>query len=417
MRQDVSVKSTAPAIYRGQATQRIFGPVTVIVPRMGRLALTVAVLALLLLGLAAWYVEIPQRARAVGVLMPPDGLLDVIAGIPGRITNIHVAEGQVVAGGDLLLDITSVTDRLAVDRLQVLRSEVSLLDKAHARELAIDRQRLQSLGEKLASVEQRLSVAREETALQNEQVRLLERRLARRRGLVDRGGIAIDAFEKEQGSLLQAKTRLAALHRAVLALQQDKTAMRGERNKIEDESVHREVMRDLERRRLEGKIVEHEHLVHGEIRASEAGVVARVHVRPGAIVRVGEALLKIYRPYRDLEAWLYLSSAKAGFLKQGQVVKLRFDAYPHQLFGTTDAIVTSVSSVAVVPGELKIPLALNGPVFEIRARLDKEAITAFGTAWVLKPGTSFRADIVQRRYRLYQWLLRGVAREADASGA
>lgn len=417
MRQDVSVKSAAPAIYRGQATQRIFGPVTVIVPRWGKLALTAAVLALLLLGLAAWYVEIPQRAKAVGVLMPPDGLLDVIAGIPGRITGIHVAEGQVVAGGDLLLNITSVTERLTGDRLQVLRSEVSLLDKAHARQLAIDRQRLQSLSEQLASVEQRLSVAREEAALQNEQVRLLERRLARRRGLVEKGSIAIDALENEQGLLLQAKTRLAALQQSVLALQQDMTAIRGERNKIEDESARREVMHDLERRRLEGKIIEHEHLIHGEIRASEAGVVARVHVQPGAIVRVGEPLLKIYRPYQELEAWLYLSSAKAGFLKQGQVVKLRFDAYPHQLFGTTDAIVTSVSSVAVVPGELKIPLALNGPVFEIRARLDKTAITAFGTAWVLAPGTSFRADIVQRRYRLYQWLLRAVAYEADASGA
>lgn len=35
--------------------------------------------ALLALCFVAWYVEIPQRARAVGVLMPPGGFLDVVA--------------------------------------------------------------------------------------------------------------------------------------------------------------------------------------------------------------------------------------------------------------------------------------------------------------------------------------------------
>jgi len=63
----------------------------------------------------------------------------------------------------------------------------------------------------------------------------------------------------------------------------------------------------------------------------------------------------------------------------------------------------------MVPQEVRVPLLLSGPVFEVRATLDDTAINAFDEMWQLTPGTSFQADLVQRRYRLYEWLLRAVA--------
>jgi hypothetical protein len=67
----------------------------------------------------------------------------------------------------------------------------------------------------------------------------------------------------------------------------------------------------------------------------------------------------------------------------------------------------------MVPQEVRVPLLLSGPIFEVRVTLDNTAINAFDEMWQLTPGTSFRADLVQRRYRLYEWLLRSVA---DGSG-
>jgi membrane fusion protein len=107
-----------------------------------------------------------------------------------------------------------------------------------------------------------------------------------------------------------------------------------------------------------------------------------------------------------LQAWLYLSSANAGRLYTGQEVELRLDAYPHQMFGTQAATIASISSIALLPSELDVPLALSGPVFEIRATLLEQHIRAHGRNWPLAAGTSFQADVVQQRYRLYEWLLR-----------
>jgi len=413
MRQEVANKTGVTTLFRRSAVQsashRLFGSVSVIVPPSALVALAVGVLAMLLLGFVAWYVEIPQRARAVGVLMPPDGLLDIVASAPGRVTKINVREGQLINAGDLLLNITTNQEQLARLQLPSLRAEIALLGEAHARQVAIDSSHLLALGERQDSITKRLAVAKTEYELQQDQVELFERRLARRRGLASKGGISVDALDQEQTLLLQARARSATIRRSMLDYEQDVAAILRARAEAGDAAGRQAILHDLEQRRLQRQVVEHEHLISQDIRASEAGVVARVNVRPGSAVIAGQALLKVYRPHQELEAWLYLPSAKAGFLQKGQVVQLRLDAYPYQLFGTSTAVVTSISSVAIEPREISVPLALTGPVFEVRARLNETHIKAFNATWPLAPGTSFQADLVQRRYRLFEWLLRVVA--------
>jgi len=410
MRQDVTEKARVTTLFRESATRsasnRLFGSVTVIVPPSGMVAMTVAVLSMLLLGFVAWTVEIPQRARAVGVLMPPHGLLDVVATAAGRITNIAVSEGQLVSAGDLLVNITTDQEQLAIVQIQSLEAESALLGEAHARQVAIDNSRLLAFGERLDSISKRRAVAKTEYELQQDQVALFERRLTRRQGLAITGNLAADVLDQERSSLLQARARRAAIGHAMLEYEQDIAAILRARAEAVNEVQRENILHDLELRRLRRQVDKHKYLINQEIRASEDGIVARVNARPGATVFAGEVLAKVYQPHQGLEAWLYLSSAKAGFLQIGQVVQLRLHAYPYQLFGTSTAVITSVSSVAMVPGELNVPLALSGPVFEVRAKLNETDIKAFNTIWPLAPGISFQADLVQRRYRLYEWLLR-----------
>lgn len=413
MRQDVTEKARVPTLFRESAIRsaghRLFGSVTVIVPPSAKVALAAAVLSMLLLGVAAWTVEVPQRVRAVGVLMPPAGVLDIVASAAGRVGRINVNEGQAIDGGDLLLNITTDQAQLAVRQLRSLQAEIAMLADAHARQVAIDDNRLLAFGERLESVNKRLAVAKTEFELQQEQVELFERRLARRRVLAGAGNISADALDQLRNSLLQVTARRAALRQSMLEYEQDLAAISRARADAVIETGRRQVLHELEIRRLQRQVDQQKQLISREVRAAEDGVIARVNVRPGAAVIAGEVLVKVFRPQQGLEAWLYLSSAKAGFLQTGQVVQLRLHAYPYQLFGTSTAVVTSVSSVAMVPREIHVPLALTGPVFEIRARLDQSSIKAFNATWPLAPGTSFEADLVQRRYRLYQWFLRVIA--------
>ena len=234
--------------------------------------------------------------------MPPDGLIDIVAGAPGRVVTIHVSEGEVVENGDLLFSIRSDGHRLARQKLQALRKESALLKEAHARQGAADQHRLFALDERQASIERSLTVANEEYELQKEQIRLLERRLARRLDLADNGSLSADLLDQERGVLLQARTRLTTMRHTMIALQQDLASIARERRMAEDQFARRDVLHDLEQKRLEIEIVEQEYRVNRQIRASDAGIVARVSVQHGASVKAGDALVKIFRPYRELEA-------------------------------------------------------------------------------------------------------------------
>jgi membrane fusion protein len=85
------------------------------------------------------------------------------------------------------------------------------------------------------------------------------------------------------------------------------------------------------------------------------------------------------------------------------------------MFGTIRAIVSKVSTIALLASDLAVPLPIKGPVFEVRATIDTDSITALGSSWPLAPGTSFQADVIRQRYRLYQWLLRSMWAD-DESG-
>jgi membrane fusion protein len=87
------------------------------------------------------------------------------------------------------------------------------------------------------------------------------------------------------------------------------------------------------------------------------------------------------------------------------------------MFGTLTAIVSKISNIALLAPDLAVPLPIQGPVFEVRASISDTSIDALGSSWPLAPGTSFRADVIRRRYRLYQWLLRSLWREDEGGYA
>ena len=151
--------------------------------------------------------------------------------------------------------------------------------------------------------------------------------------------------------------------------------------------------------------------------APVTGVVARLSARRGSASRPGQTLMTLYKEDSRLEAWLYLPSDKAGQLRAGQAVQLRLDAYPHEMFGTISAVVYQVSTIALLASDVAVPLPIKGPVFEVRASIATESIDALGSSWPLAPGTSFQADVIRQRYRLYHWLLRSVWGEDESDYA
>ena len=153
-----------------------------------------------------------------------------------------------------------------------------------------------------------------------------------------------------------------------------------------------------------------------DIIAPQDALVSRVRVVTGETVQQGQPLLALQTGGATLEAWLYVATGSGGTVRPGQTIQLKIDGFPYQVFGTQKAIVVSVSPFALHPAELRIPLAIPGPAFEVRARLLSKEVVNAGNSWPLVAGLSFQADIVQSKYRLYRWLLRHVLPPDNSTG-
>jgi len=94
-----------------------------------------------------------------------------------------------------------------------------------------------------------------------------------------------------------------------------------------------------------------------------------------------------------------------GFVKPGQHVRLRFDAFPYQRFGAYGGTIAQVANSMARPGELLTPVTLKEPAYRIKVALDRQTIDAFGREVPLEPDMTVHADIVLDQRSMLQWLL------------
>ena len=101
-----------------------------------------------------------------------------------------------------------------------------------------------------------------------------------------------------------------------------------------------------------------------------------------------------------------------GFLRPGQRVLLRYEAFPYQKFGHQEGTVAVVSRSALSPAELPASVAglahLAGktdPVYRVTVALSSQSVRAYGSAVDLSPGMQLDADVVLENRRLVEWML------------
>ena len=350
--------------------------------------------------------------------MPAGGLLKVIANDSGQITELAVKEGMTVREGQVLLRITSdrnAPGRSPVSEYQVrsMRTELELMERAQARQRELKSGRVTALEKQIALTRSRAAKARIEVELQASHIVLLEQRYERMNVLAAHGGLAEDLLRQERSGILHAKAISAGLERDMLQISQELADLQAKRDETLAAAGLDRLQHDMGRERLLRQIGRAEIEAGRVVLAPAAGIVARLSVTTGSTSRPGQTLMTLYKAEGRLEAWLYLPSDKAGQLKAGQSVQLRLDAYPHEMFGTLTAIISEVSTIALLASDLTVPLPIEGPVFEVRASIRDDRIDALGSSWPLAVGTSFRADVIRRRYRLYQWLLRSFWNDDD----
>ena len=135
------------------------------------------------------------------------------------------------------------------------------------------------------------------------------------------------------------------------------------------------------------------------------GQVTALQSRVGQAVGPDRPVLYLLGGSARLEAELYAPSRAIGFARAGQEVRLMYDAFPYQQFGSFRGTITGISRTALAPDEIDAPLKLAEPAYRVRVRLDRQAVRAFGGIYPIQPGMALKAEIILERQSFLGWLL------------
>ena len=391
------------------ATRRLGGEVVVAIP------LKVSILGALLVAIvavAAAFAASASYARketVVGWLTPEAGLVRAAAQRGGVATELLVEEGASVAAGAPLAVMRLSADTAAGDSGQaLLHALTAQSDAAQARAqaaiatLVAESERLTTERAALAS---ELAAVAEQIGFQEQRVTLTVAETGRGEEMVARGVLPRSDLDRRRTAELDARQQLAALRGALTSLQRESDALDARVAAIPIDRTAAEAEAAAARAALAERITQARVAARYVVISPIAGRVAAIPVQLGQSLSPGETVAVVTPADGRLVAELYVPSRAAGFIQPAQDVRLMYEAFPHQRFGVGAATVETVSHTVLAPGEVAIPgVALQEPVFRVRAGLARETVDAYGAVIPLQPGMLLRADVVIDRRSLLEWL-------------
>lgn len=362
-----------------------------------------------------------RTARLAGWLVPPQGVVRVMAPRPGVVTALHVTEGALVRQGQPLI---TLSDELQSSVLGGVQAEVSRQLGERSRSLQGEREQQRSLlAKQQRGLADRLAaMAGEETQFSREievlkaRVAIAQRSESLHREQFEQGFISEMRLQLIESEGLEQVARLGALERSLMTLKREMLTVSAELNELplrlgkEMSTLERSVAQVGQER------AESEARREIVIQAPGDGTVTAIQAVVGAAAGSTVPLLSIVPANHRVEAHLYGPSRAIGFVQPGQRVLVRYPAFPYQRFGHHEGLVASVSRTAVSPADLPAPLAgVSGsgggnaaaaePIYRIVVEVASQSVTAYGQTMALQPGMALEADVSLERRRLAEWVL------------
>ncbi|WP_050453154.1 HlyD family secretion protein [Candidatus Burkholderia verschuerenii] len=351
------------------------------------------------------------RIETVPGALIPDGVLSkVYSDKPGRVVWLGVREGDVVRRGQPLATV-QVEQNLANghspnDERLASVAEQARLTKSELRyegdRTATERARLERLLDELG---QERGVLDAQLVLQKQAVASTRSSFDAITPLVEKGFETKSDYERRRQEWLTTATQLQTLIQQISQLVQRRSQAESELAKLPVE--HASKVADLHNSlsELDQRRIDIEGAKSFLITAPVAGRVTAVQAMPGRSSDGRLPMLSIVLEGARMQAILFAPSRAIGMARPGQEVRLMYDAFPYQRFGSSTGRILAISHSVLAPDEVDAPVRLQEPVYEMRVAIEKQSVEAFGQALPLQPGMTLNADVVLDKRSFLDWVL------------
>lgn len=345
-----------------------------------------------------------------GVLVTEQPSAKVLAPVTGVITRMMIKEGDVVRANQPLATVdvdrrNEAGQRYAASNIEKVDQQYRLAAVRIGLTATSQASERDSLADTVASANRKMADIDTQIALQTEIVNSNEMLFRQIETMVERGFVSKVEQERRRQTMLNAKQQLSALAQQRIATQQERDrAARSigaldaetarERNEIE--AMQQSLM--IERSSLEAQ-------AQYQLAAPIAGRVTAMQAAAGRVIHPDVPAMIIVPVDARLKARLYAPTRAVGFIRARQQVRLLYDAFPYQRFGSFEGRVISVSRIALDPKEIEGPLTFAEPVYQIDVEIAQQAIPTRDDATPLQPGMTLTASIILERQSFFAWLL------------
>jgi membrane fusion protein len=368
--------------------------------------------AALLIFVAVWG-QYTRRERVEGYLALDTGAARVLVSDAGRITDLLVKEGDEVKAGDPLAKIsldrilgTGASTSESVTR--EMQNRRAMLEKEQSQWQTLGEQQVSQLRRRIQDLQNEIAQLDVEMKLQETRIRSAREQLDRFRGLAADKFVSEMALKQRLDEVTDQEIKLQALKRQRTQVERDLAAARLEepsiqlRSRTQVEQVSRQISE------LNQGMSQVEAQRETVIRAPMAGVVTNVAVNRGQSVSADQALATVLPKGSGMHVELLVPTRAIGFLKPGQEVVLRYEAFPFERFGQYRGVITEIGRNVWTANERVGPLQAKEPVYRVDVSLESQSVSALGQQFPLRPGMLVNADLLLEKRTILEWIFEPV---------
>ncbi|TAD72945.1 MAG: HlyD family efflux transporter periplasmic adaptor subunit [Sphingomonadales bacterium] len=410
----------ASSLFRQEAIDagrnKLTGTVIAAVPPSSRLytglllAVVVAMIAFLSVGSFA------KKAQVRGAVTYSVNAASVVAPRAGKIVELNVREGQRVEKGTVVATLQIAQGRDSggegiASQLAEIDTQYRELERQKSLSEALGQSEVGSLKTQRAGLTQSLASLERQKALVASQIRLLEDKYQRSVRLAKQGASTKQEVEDRQADVLARKLDLEAINERLISQRETLRTVEaqiGSRAIGTDQSGSEIVQRMSALAEERARLMREDKL---QLTAPMAGLVGDLPARAGVDVRDADIVATVIPEQSQLEVELFAPTSAVGFVKAGQDVRLMFDAFPYQKYGTGSGTVTWVSPVPTeLPEGFAAPAPANEPMFRVKVRLDLEGQKDRIFAERLRAGMTLSANLILENRSLWSVIFDPVLR-------
>ncbi len=335
--------------------------------------------------------QTPVWAQSLAALMIGLGGIAVIGGILFRIDEVVTVQGQLKSiggtvdvktpAGGLVAEVLFQDGETVAKGQKLLRfdtREASNQKATLTRQIALEEDQLQNQLKTLKSQQATLAGRQE----------VLEKRLGTKStilyemtALVEQGGFQRLQYLEQQDQVFEMQTQVNDL-----AEQRNRLQLQADQIRLQSRKSINQMRNQLQQAEVQ--------LQYQNVIAPVAGVVFDPKARIDGVLGARERILSIV-PQQGLYAEVFVPNKDIGFVKTGQLAKVRVDAFPFTRYGELPATVSQIAADALEPNATQ-----SFYRFPVKLKLEQSILESDGIKIPLKPGMAITTNLKLRDKRV-----------------